>query len=37
VDQVASIVRETVETFRPKVPLIRMDWQNHLNSWADKS
>jgi hypothetical protein len=37
VDQVASIVRETVETFRPKVPLIRMDWQKHLNSWADKS
>ncbi len=37
VDQVKQIVNETVETFRPTVPLIKLDWQTNLNSWADKS
>lgn len=37
VDRVAEIVKSTVEKFRPTVPLIRMDWAKHLNSWADKS
>jgi len=37
VDRVAEIVNECVESFRPKVPLIKMDWQKKLNSWADKS
>jgi hypothetical protein len=37
VDKVAAIVKATVESMRPKVPLIRMDWQKECNSWADKS
>jgi hypothetical protein len=37
VDKVAKVVKETVETFRPKVPLIRMDWQKYCKTWADKS
>lgn len=37
VDEVAKVVKETVESIRPKVPLIRMDWQKKLESWADKS
>lgn len=37
VDKVAEVVRNTVESFRPKVPLIKMDWAKKLNSWADKS
>ncbi len=37
VDEVAKIVKDTVESLRPKVPLIRMEWAKKLNSWADKS
>lgn len=37
VDEVAKIVKDTVEYYRPKVPLIKMDWVKKLNSWADKS
>lgn len=37
VDRVAAIVKSTVESFRSKVPLIRMAWDKKLNSWADKS
>jgi len=37
IDKVATIVKDTVESLRPKVPLIRMDWVKKLNSWADKS
>jgi hypothetical protein len=37
VDKVAKLVRDKVESFRPKVPLIRMDWQKHCKTWADKS
>lgn len=36
VDKVKERVDETVETFRPTVPLIKMEWQNKLNTWADK-
>jgi hypothetical protein len=28
---------EAVESFRERVPLIKMDWQSNLNTWADKS
>lgn len=34
-DQVASIVHEAVEAFRPRVPLIKMEWHD-LRTWADK-
>lgn len=37
VDKVAQVVKEAVEAFRPKVPLIKLDWQKYCNSWADKS
>ena len=36
VEEVKIIVNQTVEGFRDKVPLIKMDWQIGLNSWADK-
>ncbi len=29
-------VKETIESFRPTVPLIRMDWQIGMKTWADK-
>lgn len=31
-----EVVDSTVESLRPKVPLIKMDWVTGLNSWADK-
>jgi hypothetical protein len=37
IDEVARVVNQTVESARPKVPLIKMDWQSNLVSWADKS
>lgn len=37
VDAVRDRVNATVESFRPKVPLIEMEWDTGLNSWADKS
>jgi len=37
VDRVSAIVKETVESVRPKVPLIKIDWGTNLKSWADKS
>jgi len=36
-DAVAEKVRESVEAFRPYVPLIGMDWCKRAGSWADKS
>ena len=29
-------VDATVESFRGKVPLIKMEWETGLKSWADK-
>lgn len=37
VQQVSDTVRSAVEAFRTKVPLIKMDWQSNLQTWADKS
>lgn len=31
-----EVVHETVESFRPRVPLIGIDWGNGLGSWAEK-
>lgn len=36
VEEVAKVVNNAVESVRPKVPLIKMDWQSNLKSWADK-
>jgi hypothetical protein len=35
-DAVAEIIIREVESFRPKVPLIGMDWCKRAQSWADK-
>lgn len=35
-EKLKKVVNETVESIRPKVPLIKMDWITGLNSWADK-
>lgn len=37
IDKVEKVVKDTVESYRPRVPLIKMDWQSHLKTWADKS
>jgi DNA polymerase I-like protein with 3'-5' exonuclease and polymerase domains len=36
VGRINKVVKDTVEEFRPKVPLIEIDWGDDLNSWADK-
>jgi DNA polymerase I-like protein with 3'-5' exonuclease and polymerase domains len=36
-DKVKEVVDETVESLRPKVPLIKMGWKKILDSWAGKS
>jgi hypothetical protein len=36
ISEVTKIVNETVETFRSKVPLIKMSWKTNLKTWADK-
>ncbi len=35
-DKVAEVIKQGVESFRPKVPLIGMDWLKHAQTWADK-
>jgi DNA polymerase I-like protein with 3'-5' exonuclease and polymerase domains len=35
IDQVRTVVYETVESFRPVVPLIKMDWGINARSWAE--
>jgi len=34
--EVEAIVYETVESFRPTIPLIKLEWSFGWNSWADK-
>lgn len=36
VDEVAEIVRTSVESFRPQVPLIGMTWNKRMLNWAEK-
>ena len=36
VEQIHTIVDETVESFRTTIPLIKMIWCDKLNTWADK-
>ena len=36
VDVVNKVVNEAVESFRSKVPLIAMEWKDHINDWSEK-
>jgi hypothetical protein len=36
VSSVTQVVRESVEHFRPYVPLIGMDWNAEMANWAEK-
>lgn len=36
VDQVAQVVIEVVESYRPQVPLIGMEWARSMDSWGEK-
>lgn len=36
VNEIAETVNLTVESFRSIVPLIKMEWEKELSSWADK-
>jgi hypothetical protein len=36
VDAVQETVNATVESFRPRVPLVKMVWMTSLDSWAEK-
>lgn len=36
VDKVEQVVNNAVESFRSRVPLIKMAWNSHLQTWADK-
>lgn len=36
VEKVKGVVHDAVEHYRERVPLIKMDWSTHMNSWADK-
>ncbi len=35
-EQVAQIVKQTVASFRDRVPLIEMEWKTHAKNWAEK-
>jgi hypothetical protein len=35
-DEVKQVVDKTVESFRDRVPLIKMEWKTGLKTWADK-
>jgi hypothetical protein len=36
VNELNKTVNEVIEYYKPKVPLIAIDWHDNLNSWADK-
>jgi len=36
VDEVADVVTEVVESYRPQVPLIGMKWAKFMKNWAEK-
>ena len=35
-DRLEAIVRAAVDSFKPIVPMISIDWSNNLKTWADK-
>ena len=36
IQPITQVVRETVESFRPQVPLLGMTWMEQMNNWAEK-
>ena len=36
VDKVAEVVNEAVESYRKRVPLIRMEWKKKMRNWGEK-
>ena len=36
VQKVADVVREAVDSFKERVPLIAIDWVKEMNTWAGK-
>lgn len=36
IPELEKVVQDTVESFKPRVPLIAIDWSNNLESWASK-
>jgi hypothetical protein len=36
VSQVREVVTRKVDSYKPKIPLIEIDWSDKLGSWADK-
>lgn len=36
VEKVKIVVSDTVEEFRPKIPLIKLPWKSGMKHWADK-
>lgn len=36
IEKIDQIQKEVIEEFRPKVPLLSIDWSNKLTSWASK-
>jgi hypothetical protein len=35
-DAIEQIVKETINSFKKYVPLIKMEWKRRLKSWAEK-
>ena len=36
VEDIKKVVENVIEEYRPRVPLIKMEWKSPLKSWADK-
>ena len=36
IEEAQEVVRNVVEEFKPRVPLLKISWKPHLKSWADK-
>jgi hypothetical protein len=36
IEQLNTIVNNTVEFFRPYVPMLSIEWHNNMESWAAK-
>lgn len=34
--KVEAVVRASVESYRPKIPLIEIDWKNNMLNWSEK-
>ena len=36
VDKVSEVVKDTIDSFKPTIPLLAIEWKTHMESWADK-